>query len=208
MTIYLPKTGDEAICQACRDSVGGNLDGRRASGQTLGGTQVGILHVGGGEFSWYPVPEVSTGCKRPTCYRTRSFIRVNARFATELGELVLHWAYHWLRGKSGFLGEREGLRRQLPPAMRFVEGTDFSLEPRARLAELRANEDVYFKDVIQFAKATLNPFRTAVSFWGQSTQISSRLSPNRDCGSKRVKHGRSELLYEYLTCQKNSWKVT
>ena len=58
MTIYLPKTGDEAICQACRDSVGGNLDGRRASGQTLGGTQVGILHVGGGEFSWYPVPEV------------------------------------------------------------------------------------------------------------------------------------------------------
>ena len=32
----------------------------------------------------------------------------------------------------------------------------------------------------------LNPFRTAVSFWGQSIQKSSSLSPNRDCGSKRV----------------------
>ena len=31
-------------------------------------------------------------------------------------------------------------------------------------------------------------FRTAVSVWGQSTQISSSLSPNRDCGSKRVKY--------------------
>ena len=30
----------------------------------------------------------------------------------------------------------------------------------------------------------LNPFRTAVSCWGQSNQISSSLSPNRDCGSK------------------------
>ena len=30
-------------------------------------------------------------------------------------------------------------------------------------------------------------FRTAVSFWGQSSQISSGLSPNRDCGSKRDK---------------------
>ena len=31
----------------------------------------------------------------------------------------------------------------------------------------------------------LNPFRTAVPFWGQSTQSSSSLSPKRDCGSKR-----------------------
>ena len=36
------------------------------------------------------------------------------------------------------------------------------------------------------ASPGLNPFRTAVSFWGQSTQIWSSLSPNRDCGSKRV----------------------
>ena len=34
---------------------------------------------------------------------------------------------------------------------------------------------------------TLNPFRTAVPLWGQTTQISSSLSPKRDCGSKRVK---------------------
>ena len=32
-----------------------------------------------------------------------------------------------------------------------------------------------------------NPFRTAVSIWGQTTQTSSSLSPKRDCGSKGVK---------------------
>ena len=29
-------------------------------------------------------------------------------------------------------------------------------------------------------------FRTAVSFWGQTTQILSNLSPKRDCGPRRV----------------------
>ena len=32
----------------------------------------------------------------------------------------------------------------------------------------------------------LNPFRTAVPFWVQTTQIRSSLSPKRDCGSERV----------------------
>ena len=32
----------------------------------------------------------------------------------------------------------------------------------------------------------INPFRTAVPFCGETTQISSSLSPKRDCGSKRV----------------------
>ena len=31
-----------------------------------------------------------------------------------------------------------------------------------------------------------NPFRTAVLFWGQTTQTSSSLTPERDCGPKRV----------------------
>ena len=31
-----------------------------------------------------------------------------------------------------------------------------------------------------------NPFRTAVPFWGQTTQTSSSLSPKPDCGSKGV----------------------
>ena len=35
-------------------------------------------------------------------------------------------------------------------------------------------------------KRTINPFRTAVPFWGQTSQISSSLSPKRDCGSKGV----------------------
>ena len=32
----------------------------------------------------------------------------------------------------------------------------------------------------------VNPFRTAVPFWGQSTQIPSRLPPKRNCSPKRV----------------------
>ena len=32
----------------------------------------------------------------------------------------------------------------------------------------------------------LNPFRTAAPFWGQTARILSNLSPNRDCGPKRV----------------------
>ena len=35
--------------------------------------------------------------------------------------------------------------------------------------------------------APVNSFRTAVPFWGQTSQISSGLSPIRDCGSKGVK---------------------
>ena len=37
--------------------------------------------------------------------------------------------------------------------------------------------------VVQFS--SLDPFGTAVPFWGQTTQISSSLSPQRDCGSER-----------------------
>ena len=33
---------------------------------------------------------------------------------------------------------------------------------------------------------TSNPFRTAVPFWGQTTQFMSSLSPERDCGPQRV----------------------
>lgn len=49
-----------------------------------------------------------------------------ARFAKELGELILYWAYNWLRGKGGYCVEQEGGREQLPPAMRLVEVADFS----------------------------------------------------------------------------------
>ena len=40
----------------------------------------------------------------------------------------------------------------------------------------------------------VNPFRTAVPFWGQPSQILSTLSPKRDCGSKRVKTMKHPLL--------------
>ena len=40
----------------------------------------------------------------------------------------------------------------------------------------------------------VNPFRTAVPFWGQSSQISSSFVPKRDCGSKGVN---TEYLFMY-----------
>ena len=55
----------------------------------------------------------------------------------------------------------------------------------------------------------VNPFRTAVPFWGQTSQISSSLSPKRDWGSKGVKerrgvcahsvHGRSRMIVDPCT---------
>ena len=43
----------------------------------------------------------------------------------------------------------------------------------------------------------LNPFRTAVPFWGQNPQISSSLSPKRDSGFKGVTSF-SAALYMYI----------
>ena len=40
---------------------------------------------------------------------------------------------------------------------------------------------------IRRRQALVNPFRTAVPVWGQTTQTSSSLSPKRDCGSVGVK---------------------
>lgn len=82
-------------------------------------------------------------------------IRVHACFAKELGNRVLFWAYHWLRGKGGYFVEREGCREQLPPAMRLVGLAEFSHEFLRRMEELRVNKDIHFKGVIDFAKATL-----------------------------------------------------
>ena len=38
----------------------------------------------------------------------------------------------------------------------------------------------------ELGNETNNPFRTAVPFRGQPTQISSSLSPKRDCGARWV----------------------
>ena len=39
---------------------------------------------------------------------------------------------------------------------------------------------------LSFLFTSINPFRIAVSVWGQNIQFSSSLSPKRDCGSKVV----------------------
>ena len=44
----------------------------------------------------------------------------------------------------------------------------------------------------------LNPFRTAVPVWGQSSQISSSLSPKWDCGPKRVKRVQPRTRYDRI----------
>ena len=36
-------------------------------------------------------------------------------------------------------------------------------------------------------RSSIDPFRTAVPFWGQTSQMSSSLSPKQDCGPKGVK---------------------
>ena len=49
----------------------------------------------------------------------------------------------------------------------------------------------------------INPFRTAVPFWGQASQILSNLSPNRDCGPKKLSmmlvylHSSMDMKYGY-----------
>ena len=43
------------------------------------------------------------------------------------------------------------------------------------------------------SERTLDPFRTAVPFWGQTTRNSSSFPPKRDCGSKGV-IGEQKLL--------------
>ena len=40
-----------------------------------------------------------------------------------------------------------------------------------------------FLPVEKISVEELNPFRTTVPYWGQTPQISSSLSPKRDCGS-------------------------
>ena len=39
------------------------------------------------------------------------------------------------------------------------------------------------------AAVAINPFRTAVPFWGQNTLIPSSLSPKRDCGPNTFNRG-------------------
>ena len=48
-------------------------------------------------------------CK-PYVMLSTPLMRVRCKFATALGERVLFWAYHWLRGKGGYLMERDSIQ--------------------------------------------------------------------------------------------------
>ena len=51
----------------------------------------------------------------------------------------------------------------------------------------QTNRGCGFDEMFTLLLRGTNPFRTAVPFWGQTTQISTSLPPKRDCGPKRVK---------------------
>ena len=57
---------------------------------------------------------------------------------------------------------------------------------RTQQGDPRLNPTSSRQEIWSRSWPSFNPFRTADSFWGQSSQISSSLSPNRGCGSKRV----------------------
>ncbi|CAM9251460.1 unnamed protein product, partial [Hapterophycus canaliculatus] len=84
-------------------------------------------------------------------------IRLHAKFASSLGEVVLFWAYHWLRGDGGYFLKRDGKKAErLPPGMRFAEAADFLLEVEGRLEECRSKPDRYFGEVLDWAKKNLD----------------------------------------------------
>ena len=60
---------------------------------------------------------------------------------------------------------------------------------------------------IHLALLTFNPFGTAVRFWGDTTQISSRLSTKRDCGSKGVNNNIYTYEVRYNIMQYKLWCV-
>ena len=65
--------------------------------------------------------------------------------------------------------------------------TFFSMEITAEnQCEKQTHIRVQIRSTFSWLLVALNPFRTAVPFWGQTTWKWSRVSPKRDCGSKRV----------------------
>ena len=53
-------------------------------------------------------------------------------------------------------------------------------------------------------QSVINPFRTAVPFWGQTTRNLSGLSQLRDCGSKGVKHSPVVARSKWCACSSAS----
>lgn len=53
---------------------------------------------------------------------------------------------------------------------------------------------------VLFSGCYLIPFRTAVSFWRQSTQILSSFSSKRDCGAERCSAQVGQLLFPEMGC--------
>eukprot|EP00752_Nemacystus_decipiens_P006816 g6119.t1 len=93
---------------------------------------------------------------RPMTQLKQPRIRLHAKFASELGEKVLFWAYHWLRGHGGYFIKRDGkAAERLPPAMRLAEVADFALEFPRRLEELRSKPQKYFPKLLEWGEANL-----------------------------------------------------
>lgn len=93
---------------------------------------------------------------RPTALLSNPRMRVHAKFARELLDNVLAWAYNWLRGKGGyFMKDGDNPAERLPPGLRFAEIADFSRDFLERLEELRQHPEKYFPDTLDFARSHL-----------------------------------------------------
>ena len=61
--------------------------------------------------------------------------------------------------------------------------------PGIRIPRTRSTKYTIYNNINEnshYHQRAINPFRTAVPFLGQTSQIMSNLSPKRDCGSKGV----------------------
>ena len=81
---------------------------------------------------------------------------VQAKFATELADKLLLWAYHWIGAEGGRFIKRGDKLERLPPGMRLPAVADFSLELLRRIDELQANPDKYFPEMLTFARTKLD----------------------------------------------------
>lgn len=77
-------------------------------------------------------------------------------FAAQLGELLLDWAYNWIRGEGGFfLKGSGGVWQQLLPGRRLVEIPELSLLFLERLETLRRDHGAFFPQLLHIVRTTL-----------------------------------------------------
>ena len=86
--------------------------------------------------------------------------------------------------KTGLIGREQRSHEAPEKSASFFLATNKCCGRYVRVHYLGVPQDAV---TITFWPAQINPFSTAVPFWGHTTQNLTGLSPRRDCNSKRVK---------------------